>query len=121
MNVHEPYDIVKVPYDFLPDKLLSSMPFLTDLLFETFMTKDLDNEYETYYIDTQGRLFIEKIAHVVSEKEKGKSGISRNVIMKQVKSHKLSNIYAEFSGKTYNLELLFNDGFLHRINLKSKK
>lgn len=117
----QPYDIVKIPFDFLPDRLIAIIPLTENLLFETFSTTDLSNEYETYYIDVKGRLFLEQVSHCVLVGENDKVKIDRSAIMRHVKEHKLSKVYATFSGKTYTLELLFQDAVLFRINLKGSQ
>ena len=63
--IKQPYDLIKVPYEWLPDRLIRKIGVDGRWLFEDFITNNLICDYETFYIDTDGQVIRERVVHSV--------------------------------------------------------
>lgn len=85
-GIREPYDLIKVPIDWLPDIIIPKVNLDGRGLFEDFKTNSLICDYETYYIDNQGFLIWEEISHAVLF-SKGKPRLDRRCVMQRLKQN----------------------------------
>jgi hypothetical protein len=115
-------DLVMVPIMWLPNKvlrLLKKEDVRSDKMID-FFTDELSGDGDIYYIDTAGRLIIERIKMSVME-DAVLTGVSTTALVCDIKHNhvmfpSLEKVYCEIRGKRCTLELSFDDGLLSQVN-----
>jgi len=115
-------DLVMVPIRWLPNKilrLLKKEDVRKDKMID-FFTDELSGDGDIYYIDTEGRLIIERIKMSVME-DAILTGVSNTTLVCDIKHNQimfpmLEKVYCEIRGKRCTLELSFDDGLLSQVN-----
>lgn len=115
-------DLVMIPLMWLPPKVLRLIK-KTDLKndgMHDFFTDELSGDGDIYYIDTAGRLIIERIKMSVME-DAVLTGTSTTMLVCDIKHNQilfpqLEKVYCEIRGKRCTLELSFDDGLLSQVN-----
>lgn len=115
-------DLVMVPIRWLPNKilrLLKKEDIRKDKMID-FFTDELSGDGDIYYIDTAGRLIIERIKMSVME-DAILTGVSNTTLVCDIKHNQillpqLEKVYCEIRGKRCTLELSFDDGLLYQVN-----
>lgn len=117
-------DLVMVPLMWLPPKVLRLIKPANDAIkndgMHDFFTDELSGEGDIYYIDTAGRLIIERIKMSVME-DAVLTGVSTTMLVCDIKHNQimfpmLEKVYCEIRGKRCTLELSFDDGLLSQVN-----
>lgn len=115
-------DLVMIPLMWLPPKvlrLIKKTDLKNDGMFD-FFTDEMSGEGDIYYIDTVGRLMIERIKMCVME-DAVLTGASTTMLVCDIKHNQilfpqLEKVYCEIRGKRCTLELSFDDGLLSQVN-----
>ena len=115
-------DLVMIPLMWLPPKvlrLIKKTDLKNDGMFD-FFTDEMSGEGDIYYIDTAGRLIIERIKMCVME-DAVLTGASTTMLVCDIKHNQivfpqLEKVYCEIRGKRCTLELSFDDGLLSQVN-----
>lgn len=115
-------DLVMIPLMWLPPKvlrLIKKTDLKNDGMFD-FFTDELSGDGDIYYIDTAGRLIIERIKMCVME-DAVLTGASTTMLVcdikhNQILSPQLEKVYCEIRGKRCTLELSFDEGLLSQVN-----
>lgn len=118
-------DLVMIPLMWLPPKVLRLISRKEQLMrndgMHDFFTDEMSGEGDIYYIDTQGRLIIERIKMSVQE-DAVLAGVSTTMLVCDIKHNmilfpQLEKVYCEIRGKKCTLELSFDDeGYLSQVN-----
>lgn len=118
-------DLVMIPLMWLPPKVLRLISRKEQVLrndgMHDFFTDEMSGEGDIYYIDTQGRLIVERIKMSVQE-DAVLTGVSTTMLVCDIKHNmilfpQLEKVYCEIRGKKCTLELSFDDdGLLSQVN-----
>lgn len=118
-------DLVMIPLMWLPPEVLRLISRKEQLMrndgMHDFFTDEMSGDGDIYYIDTQGRLIVERIKMSVQE-DAILTGVSTTMLVCDIKHNmilfpQLEKVYCEIRGKKCTLELSFDDqGYLSQVN-----
>lgn len=121
-KIQEPYDLIKVPYDWLPDRLIKKTGVDGRWLFEDFITNNLICDYETFWIDTDGQVILERISHTV-ELVNNLPHVHKRSIMERLKTKNKQPTVIKarlFKDESVWIKMTFDGGVIKEIHYEEK-